>query len=263
MFADESSYVSFPRSSIFCIHFVVYFENEMSDLSLRIFVSLSFPLSHSLMMWLHFMLDLSGSSLLFVFFASPSFSFLLLIHPFHLTPCHFLTTTHSWVWHFFCIIITQLIISLIFFTALLLLSYSHWSPLSPGLTRFSVHVAFHTWGHGFFIIRYLGLVSLHFYHPITLAYVTSRVFRPPWGHVIRCRLRQPSFGQVLEIWLMFRYHHASSSRRCLFDIQTRSICGFKLRGSHIWWWMIACHLISDPPYIWCHTRAYFDFGWEL
>ena len=28
MFVDESSYVSFPRPSIFCIHFVVYFESE-------------------------------------------------------------------------------------------------------------------------------------------------------------------------------------------------------------------------------------------
>ena len=93
MFVDESSYVSFSRPSIFCILFVVYFESEMSDLSLRSSVSLSFPSLHSLMMWLHFMLDLSGSSLLFVFFASPSFSFLLWIHHPHLTLCHFLTTT--------------------------------------------------------------------------------------------------------------------------------------------------------------------------
>ena len=65
--------------------------NEL--LSLRSSMSLSFPSIHSLTMWLHFMLDLSGSSLLFLFFASPSFSFLLLIHPFHFTHCHFLTVT--------------------------------------------------------------------------------------------------------------------------------------------------------------------------
>ena len=75
MFVDGSSYVSFSRPSIFCILFVVYFESEMSDLSLRSSVSLSFPSLHSLTMWLHFMLDSSGSSLLFVFFVSPSFSF--------------------------------------------------------------------------------------------------------------------------------------------------------------------------------------------
>ena len=38
------------------------------------------------------------------------------------------------------------------------------------------------------IIGYLSLVSLHFFHPITLAYVTSHVLRPPWGHEIRCYL---------------------------------------------------------------------------
>ena len=68
------------------------------------------------------------------------------------------------------------------------------------------------------IIGYLSLVSFHFYHPITLAYVTSRVLRPPWGHGIRCRLRQPLLGQVIEIWLMFRYRHASSSGSRLFDV---------------------------------------------
>ncbi|KAL6311826.1 hypothetical protein AAG906_025786 [Vitis piasezkii] len=29
-------------------------------------------------------------------------------------------------------------------------------------------------------------------------------------HGIRCRLRQPLLGQVIEIWLIFRYCHASS-----------------------------------------------------
>ena len=54
------------------------------------------------------------------------------------------------------------------------------------------------------IIRYLSLVSLHFFHPITLAYVTSRVLRPPWGHEIRRYLWQSSLGQVfgrlVEVW---------------------------------------------------------------
>ena len=94
-------------------------------LSLRSFMSLFFPSLHSLTMWLHFMLDLSGSSLLFMFFASPSFSFFLLIHPFRFTPCPFLIATHFQVCYPFCIIITHLIISLIFFTASLLLSYLH------------------------------------------------------------------------------------------------------------------------------------------
>ena len=122
----------------------IYFESEMSDLSLRSFVSLSFPSLHLSMMWLHFMLDLSGSSLLFVFFASPSFSLSFFIHPLHFTHCPFLTATHFQVCYSLCIIITHLIMSLIFFIALLLLSYSHWASSGPRLTRFFVHVAFHT-----------------------------------------------------------------------------------------------------------------------
>ena len=41
---------------------------------------------------------------------------------------------------------------------------------------------------------YLGLVFLCFYYLITLAYITSHVLRPPWGHGIRCRIRQPLLG---------------------------------------------------------------------
>ena len=55
------------------------------------------------------------------------------------------------------------------------------------------------------IIGYLSLVSLRFYHPITLAYITSRVLRPPWGHGIRYRLLWLLCGQVFEIRLTSRY----------------------------------------------------------
>ena len=100
----------------------------------------------------------------------------------------------SWVWYFLHIIITHLTINLICFICLLI------------YTMFTLGT-----------IGYLGLVSLHFYHPITLAYVTSRVLRPPWGYGIRCHLWQPLLGQVFEIWLLFRYYHASSSGRRLSD----------------------------------------------
>ena len=43
----------------------------------------------------------------------------------------------------------------------------------------------------------------------------------------------------------FVCHHASYSGRRFLDIWVR----FGLRRSHIWWWMISCHLISDLPYI--------------
>ena len=51
----------------------------------------------------------------------------------------------------------------------------------------------------------------------------------------------------------FVCHHASYSWRHFLDFWVR----FGLRRSHIWWWMISCHPISDLPYIWCHIGTYF------
>ena len=46
-------------------------------------------------------------------------------------------------------------------------------------SRVLLYMSHYTQGHVFFIIGYLGLVSLHSYYPIALAYVTSCVLRPP------------------------------------------------------------------------------------
>ena len=173
-----------------------------------------------------------------IFFVSLSSSSLLVIHLVRFTHLFFSYTDLFQVWYLSCIILTYLIISLICFIISLLILYSHCAPSGPWLTSFSIHVAFYTWGHEFFIIGYLGLVSLHFYYLITLAYITSRVLRPLWGHGIICRLRQPLLRQVFEIWLIFRYHHASSSRRRLFDVWTRFNCGYGWLRLHIWWRMI-------------------------
>ena len=83
IFVGESSYVSFLRSSLFCIHFVTSFVREWDEwLSPKGSGSLSLPSLHSLLMWLHSMFDLSWSSLFFrIFIVSLSSSSLLLIHP--------------------------------------------------------------------------------------------------------------------------------------------------------------------------------------
>ena len=73
MFVVESSYVSFLRSS-FSLYSLCRVFCKWDEWPLRYSGSLSLPSLHSLLMWLHFMLDSSGSSLLFVFFASPSSS---------------------------------------------------------------------------------------------------------------------------------------------------------------------------------------------
>ena len=56
-----------------------------------------------------------------------------------------------------------------------------------------------------------------FFHPITLAYVTSRFLRPPWDHKIRCCLWQPLLRLVFGIWLIYRRRPVSFYRRCFFD----------------------------------------------
>ena len=65
-------------------------------------------------------------------------------------------------------------------------------------------------------VRYFSLVSLHFFYLITLAYVTSRALRPPWGYEIRCYLWQHLLRLVFGIWLTYGRRPVSSFRRCLF-----------------------------------------------
>ena len=89
MFVGESSYVSFLRDPLFlCIHFVVYFESEMSDLLLSAQV-----IVHSI---ITFIIDVTSLHVRFERFITPlcvlRFILLLIHHP-HLTPCPFLTAT--------------------------------------------------------------------------------------------------------------------------------------------------------------------------
>ena len=149
MFVDGSSYVSFPRPFIICIH--VSYILRVRWVTFLLGALCHCPFHHYIHWWCDFTscwiwADHHSSSCSLFHHRS---RFLLLSHPFHFTPCHFLTMTHFQVCYSLCIIITHLIISLIFFIASLLLSYSHWAPSGPWLMRFSVHVAFYTWGHGF------------------------------------------------------------------------------------------------------------------
>ena len=96
VFVDGSSYVSFPRPCILCIHFVIFLWEWDEWLSLRDSKSLSFPSLHLLLMWLHSMFELSWSSLFFLyslFHYHPCHRlwFILFASP----PCSFLTLTYS------------------------------------------------------------------------------------------------------------------------------------------------------------------------
>ena len=129
----------------------------------------------------------------------------------------FLTVTHFWVWYSLCMII-HLIISLICFICLLIDTM-----FTLGTLGSMAHGIYYTCCISYMrawvlIIGYLSLVFICFYHPITLAYVTSHVSRLPWGYGIKYRLLRLLFGQVFEIWLTFRYCHVSSSGRHLYDV---------------------------------------------
>ena len=69
--------------------------------SLRSSGSLSIPSLCSLLTWPPFIFDLSGSSLVLVFYASSSSSFSLLIHHFYFTSYSVLTVTSFWGLIFF------------------------------------------------------------------------------------------------------------------------------------------------------------------
>ena len=60
-----------------------------------------------------------------------------------------------------------------------LLSFSMWKSLGPQLMMFSTHCVSCMKGIGIISLGSLILVSFHFFHPITSAYVTSCVLRPP------------------------------------------------------------------------------------
>ena len=108
MFVDGSSYVSFPRPFILCIHFMVSFVREWDEwLSLRGSRPLFLSSLHSLLMWLHFIFWFELIIIhLYIFIVSLSSSSLLLIHSFHFTPLLFSYTDLFQIWYFLCIILS-------------------------------------------------------------------------------------------------------------------------------------------------------------
>ena len=174
--------MSFSRPLILCIQFVVHFESEMSGLLLGALGHC--PFHHYVLWWHDFISCLIWadhySTLCYLLHYHPRFcfQFILFVSPLILFlqwPFSGLVLSlhHSYTSHYqfdlYCFLID--IISVL------------------GTFRSIAHEIFYTccilyiraW---VLIIGYLGLVSLYFYHPITLAFVTSWVLRPPWGHDI-------------------------------------------------------------------------------
>ena len=98
---------------------------------------------------------------------------------------------------------TSTLYSCLFDMSIPLSSLFVWRPLGLGLMTFSTHCISCMRGMRIISLGFLSLVSLHFFHPITLAYVTSRVWRPPWGHYFTLCLTAHTWA-ILELgWWLF------------------------------------------------------------
>ena len=94
---------------------------------------------------------------------------------------------------------TSTLYSYLFDMSIPLSSLFMWGSLGSLLMMFSTHCISCTRGMGIISLGLLSLVSSCFFHPITLAYVTSHVLRPPWGrHFTHCTW-QLTHGQYLRL----------------------------------------------------------------
>ena len=92
-------------------------------------------------------------------------------------------------------------------------------------------------------------------------FLSIEIYRSSWSHMIlithemHVELMVYCYLIVIPQWslfwvirsgsrfLIFRCHHATFSRRHLFDVWTWLSCEYGWLGLHIWWWMIWCCLI--------------------
>ena len=92
-----------------------------------------------------------------------------------------------------------LLILLIFDMSIPLLSLFMWKPLGLGLMRFSMDCILCMRGMGIVSLGLLSIVSFSFFHPITLAYISSQVLSPPWGHDSTHCVWRLTYGRYLRL----------------------------------------------------------------
>ena len=139
-----------------------------------IFGSLLYPSSHLFWMWLlsmlwcrltitHFSISLLSSIfVLSLHFYFTSFDFFLF------SSCSMFDLGSTFT-HYTCLFDKFIHLSSLFV----------WEPLGPGLMMFPTHCISCMRGMGIISLGSLSLVSFYFFHPITLVYIMSRVWRPP------------------------------------------------------------------------------------
>ena len=137
-----------------------------------------YPIRHYIHFYVTYLLALMQvDHLSFFFIYLPSFIFSLFLH---------FTLSHLVV--FFLILLDVWLgfgihtLFLLIWYVIHLLSFFMWESLGLQLMMFSMHCISCMRGMGIISLGLLSLVSFCFFHPITLAYVTSQVLRPLWDH---------------------------------------------------------------------------------
>ena len=129
------------------------------------------------------------------FFYLFAFYYLYFIPPFHPTSSDVILFSSC---SMFDLGSVSTLYSFLFDVTIYLSSLFVWGSLGLELMTFSTHCISCMRGMGIISLGSLGLVSFHFFHPINLAYVTSRVWRPPWGHYFTSCLAAPTWV-ILEL----------------------------------------------------------------
>ena len=123
----------------------------------------------------HTLMQVDHHSLSYLFV----FSYPYLIHPFHSTSSDFIIFSSCLM---FDMGSASTLYSCLFDVTIHLSLFFAWGPLGPGLMTFSTHCISCMRDMWIISLGSLSLVSFYFFHPITLAYVMSCVWRPSWGH---------------------------------------------------------------------------------
>ena len=132
-------------------------------------------------------------------------------HSFFLSICLLLSLFYSsislyLIWFLFFLILLDVWLGfgihtlfLLIWYVIHLLSFFMWESLGLQLMMFSMHCISCMRGMGIISLGLLSLVSFCFFHPITLAYVTSQVLRPLWDHNFTHCVWQLTHGQYSRL----------------------------------------------------------------
>ena len=144
-------------------------------------------------------------------------------------------------------------------TLFLLIRYVHSFIITfrVGILRSATHDVFYALhlmheGYGIISLGLLSLVSFRFFHPITLAYVTSCVLRPPWGHDFTHCAWRLTHGQYLRLVGDYFLEH---------DGWGVEVMDYTRAYPFYQWWIFRGDMIYTGAYLahWCH----FLLGWCL